>query len=126
VRRIYLAGRFSDQKKLRVIRSRIECWRELTVISSWLDVERDAQTPAEHVREAGRDFYEVRKADLFILDTTEPTRRGGRETELGIALASGVEAWIVGPYRQVFHYALPQFDTWDEALDALVKEAIAA
>lgn len=121
MRRIYLAGRFRQQSELRAIGERIQKARAGVIVSTWLYDAAGSETASI----AFRDFQDVLACDLLIMDTTIPVRRGGSEVELGIALGSDKEAWIVGPMRNIFHRLIPQFDTWDEALDALTKEALA-
>jgi hypothetical protein len=121
MKNIYIAGKFESRERLRHERARIYREGLGVVISSWLDVKTEVETPAYYYNEACRDLKEVRMSDLLILDTQEETRRGGRETELGIALGAGIEAWIVGTQRSVFHYLIPHFNSWDEVLEALWK-----
>ena len=69
-----------------------------------------------------RDLAEIRSADLIIVDTFDVTERGGREVEFGFALGrfQGIETWIVGPMRNVFHrLADLVFDDWAQALEFL-------
>lgn len=73
---------------------------------------------------ARMDLDDVRSASVCIAFTESPGQaqgRGGRHTELGIALAMGLRVILIGPREHVFH-CLPdieQFDTWEEARDAL-------
>lgn len=118
---IYLGGKFSDRAKLRGVRERIHAIEAGLVISSWLDEQVD-----ESSRESGsRDLKEALASDLVIVDTMRPTRRGGRETELGIALGAKIDAWVVGPAVSVFHHVVPRFPTWDAALaELLLRKAV--
>lgn len=122
MRSIYIAGKFGARERLRHERTRLHRLGLGRVVSTWLDLEDDALTPAQNQTEGHRDLKEVLASDLLIIDTHEPTRRGARETEFGIALGAGIEAWQVGPPISVFHYTVPHFSDWDEVLDALVKE----
>lgn len=104
------------------------------VTSRWLTSE-DALAPAE-LDGSGRaadlalmDLEDVRRAGICIAFTEPPHEtkpgRGGRHTELGIALALGLRVVLVGPREHVFH-CLPeieQFATWDEARAALLPSA---
>jgi hypothetical protein len=71
------------------------------------------------------DFDDVREADVCIAFTEPadgPQGRGGRHTELGIALALGQRVIIVGPREHVFH-CLPdveRYERWPEARDRLL------
>lgn len=122
MRHIYIAGKFGERKRLAHERDRIERLGLGKVVSTWIDCAHDAETPAENETEARRDLLEVLSANLLVIETVEPTRRGARETELGIAIGAGIEAWLIGPKRSVFHHMLPKFWSWDEVLDALAKE----
>jgi nucleoside 2-deoxyribosyltransferase len=116
VRRIYLAGMFDAQKRLRDVRENLEMMAEYLVIGTWLDEEGTA-TPdvATAAQYAKRDVAEVLLADTFILDTLDVNPRGGREVEWGLALMSGKTLWLVGPRRNVFHHlAHKQWDSWQE------------
>jgi len=128
---IYVAGWFGAQERLRKERDRIHALGVGQVVGTWLDEETVAPeapgetsvvgaTPEQCREYAVRDLGEVRYADLLILDTIDVNPRGGREVEYGLALATGIGLWIVGPKRNVFHYlAQGHFETWDEALLAL-------
>ena len=50
------------------------------------------------------DFADVIASDLFIQITGDNLSRGGRHTELGMALALGKPILILGPKEQVFHH----------------------
>jgi hypothetical protein len=129
--RIYIAGWFGAQDRLRLERDRIHALGVGEVVGTWLD-EEEGPAPAtiiepsditpEQCREyAIRDLGEVRYSDLLILDTQDVNPRGGREVEYGMALATGLSVWVVGPRRNVFHYiAHRQFDLWDDAIAALL------
>ena len=100
-----------------------------SVVSTWL-VEVDTHIPgsatplssASSIIAATRDLREVSQVDLFLVDTHDVTPRGGREVELGWALARGIFTVIVGPRRNVFHHITNlQFDSWEDALEWLQK-----
>ena len=119
---IYLSAKVTAQARLRPIRTRLrvlgyECE------SSWLD-EEDAEYPVEPTRaraKALRDFAEIARADVFILDTLDESVTGGREVEAGYALRDfhlggpGTYLWRVGPARNVFHELADEvFETWED------------
>jgi hypothetical protein len=54
--------------------------------------------------EAERDFQEVVSANVYVGITGDDLTHGGRHTELGIALASGLFVGIFGPREQIFHF----------------------
>ena len=95
------------------------------VVSTWLDEVKHPETmdtETFYKKLALRDLAEIRSADLIIIDTIDETPRGGREVELGFALGrfQGIEIWVVGPMRNVFHrLADGVFDTWDDAFVSL-------
>src|SRR5258708_3901849 len=112
---IYIAGWFGAKERLRKERDRIHALGVGQVVGTWLDEETVAPeapgetlvvsaTPEQCKEYAVRDLGEVRYADLLILDTIDVNPRGGREVEYGLALATGIGLWIVGPKRNVFHY----------------------
>ena len=77
-------------------------------------------TPKECLAYANRDYSEVLQSELLIVDTVDVNDRGGREVEVGLALAFGLGVWVVGPRRNVFHYLVnQQFSTWEETLEQL-------
>lgn len=120
---IYLSAKVTAQARLRLVCTRLrtlgyECE------SSWLD-EVDAEYPVEPVRaraKALRDFAEIERADVFLLDTLDESTTGGREVELGYALREDVDLggpgalfWRVGPVRNVFHELADEvFATWED------------
>lgn len=54
--------------------------------------------------ESVRDVLQVRMADILVVITGDQQTRGGRHTELGIALDRGCAVYLLGPREQVFHY----------------------
>jgi hypothetical protein len=80
------------------------------------------------------DLEDVRRASI-CLAFTEPREeskpgRGGRHTELGIALALGLHVMLVGPREHVFHClpSIEQHSSWEEARSSLLqtRERVAA
>ena len=137
--KIYIAGRFDDQDRLQYQRARLVALGH-EVISTWLDKTdstRDTNLSleaalAEAHSEADRDLTEVWNADLVIVDTDGQTRRGGRETELGAAIAgcwaSGRPrlVWAVGPWehgKNIFYTLAKPYDTWDAVIEAVGEVA---
>jgi nucleoside 2-deoxyribosyltransferase len=128
---IYLAAKFDAKERIRIERDRIHALKLGHVVSCWLEEEQAAppegtqghELPASVAREyAARDLWEVWHCDLLILDTFDDNMRGGREVEFGMALAAGIEVWVVGPKRNVFHELAPHFDSWADVLEALIAE----
>jgi hypothetical protein len=125
MRQIYLAGKFEAQDRLRHERDRIHQLGVGKVVGTWLDEESAPGeiTAGTKYIYAVRDREEVLDSDLLILDTLDENNRGGREVEFGIALGRGIEVWVVGPKRNVFHEMAPQFESWNEVIEALAREA---
>ena len=131
--RVYIAGYFTTRDRLRPIRDQL--WKlGHEVVSTWLDEVKHPDSMDEETffkKLALRDLAEIRSADLIIVDTFDVTERGGREVEFGFALGrfQGIETWIVGPMRNVFHrLADLVFDDWTQALEFLTPvptEAVA-
>jgi hypothetical protein len=122
---VYLASRFARRDEMRAIASELSAAGFL-VTSRWLQSSA-ALTAAE--LEPGRlggqlacmDLEDLRRAELLVAFTEEPDQqrpgRGGRHTELGIALGLGIGVVLVGPREHVFH-TLPeiqQFPDWSSA-----------
>lgn len=53
---------------------------------------------------AKMDLEDVYQADVFVQLTTGELCRGGRQVELGFALANGKPILVVGPPEHVFHH----------------------
>ena len=121
--KIYLSAKYSAQQDMRDIRDVIVESGRHTVVSRWLNEHEDVSTNREMELAASRDFTDVKLADLFILDTFDEDPRAGREVEFGMALGLGIEVWIVGPRRNIFHHLVPQFDSWLGVLDSLRRDA---
>jgi hypothetical protein len=126
---IYIAGRFGRRDELGDVARELES-AGATVTSRWLF---DDGGPLENAqlrpdgrgrRMAEMDLEDVRAADICLAFTERPDEaqgRGGRHTELGIALALGRRVIVVGPREQVFH-CLPtveHFPNWEIARRAL-------
>lgn len=126
IRDIYIAGKFEAKWRLKIIRDLIHYGSAGRVISTWLEEEPapyGGVTPAMAYQFAVRDREEVLDSDLLILDTHDDNYRGGREVEFGIALGRGIEVWVVGPKRNVFHEMACHFESWSDALETLRKIA---
>lgn len=114
---VYIAARFEARAALRIF-AHVMTERGYRVLSKWLNAPPESsldnpEAPREDL--AIRDLGEILSSQVFILDTIEVSDRGGREVELGIALASRVpEIYLVGPRRNVFHYhpRVHVFSSW--------------
>lgn len=123
--RVYLASRFARQAELRAIAQELER-HGYNVTSRWLESPGPLANDALHgdgkAQElALMDLEDLRQADICIaftepLDNPRPGR-GGRHTELGVALGLGHKVLVIGPREHVFH-CLPQiahYPDWDTA-----------
>jgi nucleoside 2-deoxyribosyltransferase len=122
--KIYVASFFDDRERLRLEAQKL--WAKgHEVVSSWLnEVSRPEHMSKEDFwrKLALKDIAEVKSANLVILDTVNETPRGGREVELGYALAQHQDksVFLVGPVRNVFHTIVDKrFENWDELLEDL-------
>ena len=146
--RIYLAARYSRREELCSYRSQLEAAGHV-VTSRWLNGKHqisDAGKPiGEHgealvedgsddraaqmrCRFAQEDFFDVVSCELLIAFTEVPRSghsRGGRHVELGIALGTMKQVWIVGPRENIFCWLpeVPRFDGFDIALMELLQQA---
>jgi nucleoside 2-deoxyribosyltransferase len=111
--KIYIAGWFGSQKRLQKEKHWLE-QRGHVVTSSWLNEKVDDPTkitttdllPESNQLLAAKDFWEIAESELFVIDTGDVSDRGGREVELGYALALKIPVVLVGPRRNVFHYLI--------------------
>lgn len=128
--RVYLASRFARREELRAIAKELEN-EGFVVTSRWLDsptslAGSDLDPGGRGAELALMDLEDLRRSDICVAFTEEAEHprpgRGGRHTELGIAIALGIEVVLVGPREHVFH-TLPiirQFSDWPSACRALV------
>jgi nucleoside 2-deoxyribosyltransferase len=116
-RRVYIAGLFDSQERLRVQRDAMIAMGYI-VTSSWLEESPDtAFTTDKWADYAERDLAEVEDSHFIVVDTLDVTPRGGREVEMGYAMALNKPVFVVGPMRNVFHHIADEvFADWDEAL----------
>lgn len=109
--RIYIAGAWGERERLREHAAELEAMGHL-VTADWLHA--DASVPyvtGDPDIWAARVLGQIRHADLLIYDT-EGQSRGGRDTELGVALGLGTPIIIVGPidtdHASLFVLATPR------------------
>lgn len=126
---VYLAAAYSSKDDIRPYADQL---REmgLEVTAQWLDEPHAATVPftsrdPEELRAfARRDIDDVARSEVFLffsLDPEQPTKRGGRHVELGLAIAMKKRVIVVGPRENIFHF-LPEVEvvaTWDEAVELL-------
>ena len=122
--KLYIASFFDTRQRLRPYAEQL--WHKgHEIVSSWLN---ETAKPAHMSKDefwkklAIKDLAEIKQADLLIIDTVDITPRGGREVELGFALAhfQTKSTWLVGPVRNVFHELVDRrFDSWEDVVEAL-------
>jgi nucleoside 2-deoxyribosyltransferase len=119
---IYLSARFYRQRQLRRVRAAIEATGHHRVVSAWLDqTGPEPTTRSERRRIAERDLRDVASSQLVVAEL-RGRPRGGRECEVGAALALQKTLWTVGgtDHGNVF-FALSarRFESWQDVLRAL-------
>jgi len=124
----YLAGRFSRQANLRLLRDEI-VQNGHRCVASWLDVKETEEGIKDgngYIREQTRrfsraDLQDVEMCDMFILCDDGYPSSGGRNVEFGYALALGKHIVRVGPASNIFTDALcdEEFDNWDDCISYL-------
>lgn len=134
--KVYIAAKFSARHRLRVIKHLLQS-RGIVVLSDWLDnnplddqLHGDYDSIADNLetsREiAVRDIEQVSECDVFVIDTQDASPTGGRECELGAALAVAMLAhdklptiYRVGPIRNVFHALCLEVANWESMIQLL-------
>lgn len=117
---VYLASRYDHLSLMQQYKHRLE-GAGFVVTSRWVTGAHDAFENEEDKRMsfALDDYHDIRAADWFVAFSEHPgtgSSRGGRHTELGLALAWNKRCVVIGPRENVFYY-LPQivrYSTWEE------------
>lgn len=121
--RLYIAGKFTSQERLRLVRDEAQALG-FVVTSTWLDETATdySASIAYKIECAERDLLKVLRSEVLLVDTFDVSDTGGREVEFGSVLGiSGYRIAIVGPPRNIFHYLVPGFGDWKEALQWALK-----
>ena len=123
--KIYIAGAFEAQQRLRNIRDRVVTIGH-TVTSTWHDQLKEDGVKSNWPILGKKDKAEVLLCEFLFLDTLDKTDRkgyGAREFELGYAEGMGKFVVRVGPIRHIFH-TQPDwaFFSWVEALEWLYRQ----
>jgi hypothetical protein len=136
--RIYLAANYSRAPEMRMYRQMLQGYG-YQVVCRWIDrqaaeapvsmgPEDLARQPSLAVEFATSDLHDIIVSDMVLFFSTGTDRsKGGRHTEMGIALALNKSISLIGPMENVFH-ALPsisRFPDWD-AFYSVLKEANSA
>ena len=74
------------------------------VVSKWHSVDKIYGSDDELPERALRDFDNLYVADTFISFIGDSMSHGGRHTEFGIALMSGMRILLIGNREQVLHW----------------------
>lgn len=129
---VYLAARYARRAELRAYAKELEA-AGAAITCRWLFAEASSLLDKQLAPEkrggqvAAIDFEDVQRADICLAFTESgdgPVGRGGRHTELGIALALGRRVVVIGPREHVFH-CLPQiehYENWEDASGALILD----
>lgn len=129
---MYFAARLARRVELSAYADELR-HRGFVVTSRWLEgslklCERDLKAGGRAAELAKMDLDDLRRADICVAftepATDEDRGRGGRHTELGIALALEQRVMVVGPREHVFH-CLPevtQHRDWSSVLRSLLDE----
>jgi len=104
--RVYLAANFEMQETLRGLRDQINRTPGFRCVSAWLDAKTMAfpRGPDEARDAAVMDSEGVESCDIFVAISNGQLGRGGRDSELGMALALEKMVVLVGQPMHVFHY----------------------
>ena len=127
--KVYIASKFSSRYRMRPIKFKLQ-QLGFHVLSDWIDnnpldetIGGDYDSIPDHLDAsheiAQRDIEQVLECDIFIIDTQDMSSTGGRECELGVALAySKPYIFRVGPIRNVFHAHkhIKPFKSWEDLL----------
>ena len=120
--KVYVAGWFGSQKRLQAERDRLREYGYV-VTSSWLNeavadptkITTHDLLPESNQLLAAKDFWEITESNVLIVDTIDVSDRGGREVEMGYALAHKIPVIVIGPRRNVFHFLIRDvYPTWEE------------
>jgi nucleoside 2-deoxyribosyltransferase len=69
---------------------------------------------------AVRDLHHIKKADLMVIDTLDPSSTGGRNVELGYAIGLGKRVILIGKAENVFMSLINEcYDDWEEFYENL-------
>jgi len=120
--KIYLAADFARKEEMLGVQDVLTAIGH-TITSQWINDPENAMgygiggsnlSTDSCSQRAKVDMQNLYDADMFLLFTTGNLSRGGRHTELGMALAWKKSICIIGPPEHVFH-SLPsirQYDNW--------------
>ena len=130
--KFYIAAKFKARHRIKAYNQQMESlglantcpWFLMDTDDSADDDSLGGYSREESAVMADRDLSGVREADIFIIDTIDPTETGGREVELGAALILGKLIYQVGPIRNLFHMhpGVKHCLSWDHIIDYIKAE----
>jgi hypothetical protein len=124
--KIYLAANYSRHPEMREYRKILES-RGFKVTSRWINGEHEVLEGQSHemnVRFAQDDWDDLEASNLVIWFSSEGKEnrgRGGRHVEFGLALAWGIQIFVVGRKENVFHWLskVKHFENLEDAIKDL-------
>lgn len=128
----YVASRFSDYKRVRLLCEHLREVEVYTITHDWTITDEFGPdgnlTPASQAKLSNNsatyaklDYYGASMCDIFIF-LADLNDYKGAFVEMGIALASGAEVFVVAPSHECVFYHLPNvtiFDSIEELEDEL-------
>lgn len=130
--KIYIASKFASRHRLRPMKFQLK-QMGFEVLSDWMDpnplddtLDGDYDSignhPAASNAIATRDERQVGECDVFVIDTFDQSVTGGREVELGMAIALHKPIYRVGPIRNVFHahHRIRSIPNWSVMIEQLL------
>lgn len=122
---LYIASKFHSRYRLRPIKKHLQSLGFI-VLSKWMDPDVNVEISSDNdslgpnidasIEEAQRDSEEIKKTDIFIIDTIDESNTGGRDVELGMAIFSDCTCFRIGPIRNVFHAMIPSHKSWADMI----------
>jgi len=120
--RVYLAASYVRRAEARKIKEQLERMAEVRIVSDWM-----VRDPEPSDQCAPKDYQQLHdQAQVLVVLTGDTLSKGGRHTELGIALAEGKPVLLLGPReRNVFHHLaqVTQCDTVEDVASKLIMMA---
>ena len=106
--RVYLAAKFDRRDEMRAVADTLHtCGHD--VVSRWLNAEKDdsESDDAAQTLWAIVNIADVLRCDVLVFFSERAgspgAARGGRQVDLGAALAAGKKVIVVGPVEHVYH-----------------------
>lgn len=108
--KIYIAASYLRRDDAKRLRARLRDAGHV-IICRWIDgpepVEQYIHSDALMEEFCSKDFEDVIKAQALVCitgDAPGQKTRGGKHTEFGIALGTGMRVFLLGPREQIFHW----------------------